>query len=168
MKKKIIKNESAISHPPKARSLQTSSGPAGRTLRSCLQPRVQRQPFPSTLSRSSADGGPTNRTRLPGGHTSLSSARRPARGQATRPRGVLGTQGPSGSRREERKRLLKESMRLGLQNKAAAPQRTLPGLPALRTQKPRSAPARRPYATGLAPEPSRIWLCALRRGCAAT
>lgn len=25
-----------------------------------------------------------------------------------------------------------------------------------------------PYATGSVPEPSRIWLCALRRGCAAT
>lgn len=109
------------------------------------------------------------------GHTSLSSAKlpdaRPRPGREAMPtsRGVR--PGGSGRRGEE-------DVLLGKHEARTPEQSAGPGRPGGRaththgapgaTQKSRSAPARRPYATGLAPEPSRIWLCALRRGCAAT
>lgn len=95
------------------------------------------------------------------------------RGQAARPRRALRTPGPGGSGRRGEEKVLLCKHEAGTPEQSAGPGR--PGGPAAHThwapgatQESRSAPARRPYATGLAPEPSRIWLCALRRGCAAT
>ncbi|XP_051047954.1 eukaryotic translation initiation factor 4 gamma 2 [Phodopus roborovskii] len=102
------------------------------------------------------------------------SALRPARGQATRPRGALEAPGPSGSgRRGKEEEVLQGKRGARTPEQSAGPEKHsgpathTHGAPGA-TQKPRSTPARHPYATGLAPEPSRIWLCALRRGCAAT
>lgn len=94
-----------------------------------------------------------------------------------RPRGhavFSGRQARAGQEgKARRKRFFKASVGARTPEQSAGPERHsgpathTHGAPGA-TQKSRSAPARHPYATGLAPELSRIWLCALRRGCAAT